>query len=144
MQIHELKPKTKRKGKKRIGRGGKKGTYSGKGNKGQKSRSGSRLKPIVRGWIKRYPKLRGYNFNIIKDKPVSINLKDLEKAFEANGEINPNILVEKRIIRRINSKTPLVKILSKGEITKPLIISNCIVSKSAQEKIEKAGGQIKK
>lgn len=62
MQLHELKPKHKRKKRKRVGRGGKRGTYSGRGIKGQKARAGRRLKPVIRELIKRYPKLRGYKF----------------------------------------------------------------------------------
>ncbi len=60
MQLHELKPIHKRKQPKKIGRGGKRGTYSGKGMKGQKSRAGARMQPIIRELIKRYHKLRGY------------------------------------------------------------------------------------
>lgn len=59
MQLHELQPKHKLKKQKRIGRGGKRGTYSGRGIKGQKSRAGRKLKPAIREFIKRYPKLRG-------------------------------------------------------------------------------------
>ena len=59
MQIHQLKIIHKMKRKKRVGRGGKKGTYSGKGIKGQKSRAGKRFKPMIRDVIKRYPKLKG-------------------------------------------------------------------------------------
>ena len=60
MQIHELKPKNKIKRGKRVGRGGKKGSCSGKGMKGQKSRAGRKFQPIIRELIKRYPKLKGY------------------------------------------------------------------------------------
>ena len=56
MQIHELRPKHKNKSKKRVGRGGKKGTYSGRGGKGQTARAGSKVKPLIRELIKRYPK----------------------------------------------------------------------------------------
>lgn len=59
MQLHELQPKTKNKKKKRIGRGGKRGTYCGRGLKGQKSRAGRRIRPAVRDVILRIPKLRG-------------------------------------------------------------------------------------
>lgn len=68
MQLHELRPKHKIKKGKRIGRGGKRGTYSGRGMKGQKSRAGTRFEPIIRGLIKRYPKLRGYRFKSAKRK----------------------------------------------------------------------------
>lgn len=60
MQLHELKPIHKRKKAKRVGRGGKRGTYSGRGQKGQRARAGRKMKPVVREIIKRYPKLRGY------------------------------------------------------------------------------------
>ena len=57
MQIHQLKPKYKKKEKKRVGRGGKKGTYCGRGIKGQKARAGRKMQPIIRQILKKYPKL---------------------------------------------------------------------------------------
>ena len=143
MQIHQLKPKHKLKNKKRIGRGGKRGTYSGKGVKGQKSRAGKKFEPIIRGLIKRYPKLKGYKFKAKPDFGAVVNLGLLEKKFNSEEQINPNLLIEKKIIRRIRKKAPIVKILGKGKLTKALTIENCEVSKSAKEKIEKAGGTIK-
>lgn len=59
MQLHELQPIHQSKSKKRIGRGGKRGTYSGKGIKGQKSRAGRKIRPAIRDLIQRTPKLRG-------------------------------------------------------------------------------------
>jgi len=59
MQLHELKPDHKNKTKKRIGRGGKRGTFSGKGVKGQKSRAGRKIRPGTRDLIQQIPKLRG-------------------------------------------------------------------------------------
>ena len=59
MQLHEIKPVHKNESRKRIGRGGKRGTYSGKGMKGQKSRAGKKIRPAVRDLIQRTPKLRG-------------------------------------------------------------------------------------
>lgn len=140
MQIHQLKPKHKLKNKKRIGRGGKRGTYSGKGVKGQKSRAGKKFEPIIRGLIKRYPKLKGYKFKAKPDFGAVVNLSVLEKKFNSEEQINPNLLIEKKIIRRIRKKAPIVKILGKGKLTKALTIKNCKVSKTAKEKIEKAGG----
>ena len=61
--MHELKPEHKNKKSKRIGRGGKRGTYSGRGVKGQKSRAGRKFQPIIRELIKKYPKLKGYRQN---------------------------------------------------------------------------------
>jgi large subunit ribosomal protein L15 len=59
MQLHEIKPIHKLKKKKRIGRGGKRGTYCGKGIKGQTSRAGARIRPEIRDLIKKIPKKRG-------------------------------------------------------------------------------------
>ncbi|MEX2054314.1 MAG: hypothetical protein WD883_02130 [Candidatus Colwellbacteria bacterium] len=59
MQLHELQPTHKNKTKKRIGRGGKRGTFSGKGVKGQKSRAGRKLRPGTRDLMQQTPKLRG-------------------------------------------------------------------------------------
>jgi len=143
MQLHELRPKYKLKRRKRVGRGGKRGTYSGKGQKGQKSRAGKRFKPVIRELIKRYPKLRGYKFRLLKLKPAIINLETLEKKFKGGEIINPQILIKEQLVRRIKGKIPEVKILDKGELTKKLIIENCQVSKSAKEKIEKIGGSVK-
>lgn len=146
MQLHELKPIHKKKRPKRIGRGGKKGTYCGRGIKGQKARAGRKLKPIIREWIKRYPKLRGYRAKsqIPNSKLQAIvNLDVLERKFACGERVNPKILLERKIIRRIKGKVPKVKILGRGEITKALIVENCQLSKSAKEKIEKAKGIIK-
>ena len=143
MQIHELKQKHKSRGKKRIGRGGKKGTYSGKGNKGQKSRAGRKMVPIIRELIKRYPKLRGYRSFAMEDNSVVINLDVLEKTSKDGETINPSNLIKKGIIRMIKGKNPDVKILGTGKLTKQLVVENCKVSKTAKEAIEKAGGNIK-
>ncbi len=143
MQLHQLKPIHKLKKRKRVGRGGKRGTYSGKGIKGQKSRAGRKFAPIIRELIKRYPKLRGYRFKGRQKNLAVINVGVLEKKFAESDLVNPKILLERRLIRRIKGKIPKVKILGEGELTKKLTIENCEVSKSAKEAIEKAGGTIK-
>ena len=142
MQIHQLKLNQKKKKKKRIGRGGKKGNYCGKGIKGQSARSGKKIQPFIREVIKRYPKLKGYKFSTIKKNEAIINLIDLEKKFKKNEKINPKILINKGLVKRIKGKIPDIKILAKGEITKPFIIENCLLSKSAKEKIKKVKGKI--
>lgn len=143
MQIHEIQPDNKTKEKKRIGRGGKKGTYCGKGCKGQKSRAGRKMQPFMRELIKRYPKIRGYRQELRAEGGLSINLNVLEKYFEKGEKITPQILVDKKLIRKIAGKAPLVKILGNGELTKSFNFEECLVSKAAQVKIEKAGGKIK-
>jgi large subunit ribosomal protein L15 len=139
----QLQPIHKKKTKKRVGRGGKKGTYSGRGIKGQKARAGRKLQPIIRELIKRYPKLRGYRQKSKERIEAEVNLSLLEKKFKSGDKITPKILIERRIIRKIKGRVPEVKILGKGELKKKLIIEDCKVSKSAREKIEKAGGTIK-
>lgn len=141
MQLHQLKPFHKKKKGKKIGRGGKKGTYSGRGVKGQKSRGGRKLKPIVREILKKYPKLKGYRFSAKKDWRW-VNLSTLEKKFKEGEIVSPEVLVKKRIVRRIGGKIPKVKILGKGDLTKQLIFKNVEFSKTAKEKILASGSQI--
>ena len=130
MQIHELKIKNKNKKKKRIGRGGKRGTYSGRGNKGQKSRAGAKIRPELRDFIKKIPKKRGYRFKA-RPKPVILNLKDLEKNFNDNDIINPKILLKKGLIVKIKNRIPEVKILGDGKISKKFTVEDCKLSGSA-------------
>jgi len=141
MQIHQLRVKTQ-KPKRRVGRGGKKGTYSGRGVKGQKSRSGAKINPIFEGGrstlIEHLPKMRGFKSIFPKNQIVS--LEKISRFFEDGGIVNSQTLREKRLIRKI--KVP-VKILGSGEITKKITFEKCLVSKSAREKIEKAGGSCK-
>lgn len=141
MQIHQIQRKSKLKREKRIGRGGKKGTYCGRGIKGQKARAGRKLKPIIREILKKYPKLRGYKFKAKKDYCI-VNLREIEKKYQPGEKVSPETLIEKRLIRRIGGKIPKVKILSKGELTKSLVFENCLFSEKAKEKIERAGGKI--
>lgn len=143
MQLHQLQPENKKKKRKRVGRGGKKGTYSGRGIKGQKARPGHKLQPIIRELIKKYPKLRGYKFKPIKEKPVIVNLSVIDKYFQEGEEITPQSLIEKGIIERIRGRIPQIKILGNGEISKAVVVQGCQLSKNAQEKIKKAKGKIK-
>ncbi len=143
MELHQLKPTHKNKKIKRVGRGGKRGNFSGRGTKGQNSRAGRKLAPVIRELIKRYPKLRGYRAQIAPKDTAVVNVGALEKNFNAGDVIKPAVLLEKKLVRRIKGKTPKVKVLGKGDITKSLVIENCSVSKQAKEKIEKASGTVK-
>ncbi len=144
MQIHQLRPIHKPKRKKRVGRGGKRGNYCGRGIKGQNARAGAKFKPIIRELIKRYPKLRGYKFRSRERLKIKIvNLATLEKKFKENETVSPASLVEKRVVDKIEGKIPEVKILGRGEINKKLVIENCFLSKGAKEKIKKCGGIIR-
>lgn len=143
MQTHELKPKHTLKGKKRVGRGGKKGTYSGKGGKGQTARSGRKMVPIIRELIKRYPKLRGYRSFNLKNDVVAVNVDSLNAVFHDGDIVNPTSLIEKGIVGKIKGKVPQIKILGKGKIEKKLTFENCHISETAKNLIDKAGGTIK-
>lgn len=143
MQLHQLTTIHKAKSTKRIGRGGKRGTYSGHGGKGQTARSGRNFKPIIREVLKRYPKLRGYRNHVVGAQPAIVNLKTLEAKFQKGDVINPAVLIKLHVIARVSGRVPAVKILGTGEVSKAFTIGQCAVSKSAREKIEKAGGTIK-
>ncbi len=141
MHISDLKLK-RYKEKKRVGRGGKKGKTSGRGMNGQKSRSGARIRPAERDLIKKIPKLRGYRFNPIRKKPVSLNLKDLKDNFSEGETVSISSLVKKGLVSG-KSKKPKVKVLGVGEIDFSLNISpEIMLSKSALEKITKAKGKV--
>ncbi len=143
IMIHHLKPTYRKRKPKRIGRGGKRGTYSGRGQKGQKARAGRKIKSALKEEILKFPKLRGIKFKPLKAKPEIINLKEIEPAFENNEVVSPETLYEKKLIKGQAKKPPQkVKILGEGELTKSLIFKNCLVSEKAQKKILKAGGKI--
>jgi len=141
MQFHELKRKNKTRKAKQVGRGGKRGKTSGRGTKGQKSRTGRKLRPEMRDIIKRLPKNRGYRFNSFRLSPVIINLSDLEILDLPNNEVNPKALLKAGIFSENKIKGG-VKILGTGDIKKKLKVSDCFLSKTAKEKIEKAGGTV--
>lgn len=143
MQLHEIKSKYPRQSRKRVGRGGKRGTYCGRGRKGQKARESHNFAPVIRSLIKRYPKLRGYRFKTRKGEIAVVNLEALENKFQTGDTVNPESLLKFGLIRRIKGVLPLVKILAKGKLTKKLTIEKCQVSKSAKEAIEKANGVVK-
>lgn len=143
MQIHEIVRKTPNKKKRYVARGGKRGKTAGRGTKGQKARAGHKIRPEIRDVIKRLPKLRGYSFKTISGKPEVVNLDSIEKAFSNNETVNPEALLEKNLVRRVEGQAPRVKILGEGEISKKLTFENCGISSSAKAKIEKAGGTIK-
>lgn len=142
MQLHTISiPRKKR--VQRIGRGGKRGTFSGRGTKGQKARAGRRIRPQLRDILKKIPKRRGYRFTAFRKKPFVINLTILENRFSSGEIISPAMLQEKHIIKKRGAVVPPVKILGNGEVTKKLTVEGCEVSKSAKEKIEKMGGIVK-
>lgn len=135
MQLHNLSIQNKK--EKRVARGGKRGTTAGRGTKGQKSRSGHRIRPAQRDLLIRIPKLRGYRNKPKSDFNLVLNLSDLSK-------------IKADIINRDSLKAHFgkdfrneIKILDKGEIKKTVKVEGVKVSKGAKVKIEKAGGTVK-
>ncbi len=143
MELKDVRPITKNKKKKRLGRGmgSGKGKRSGRGQKGAKSRSGFSFYGGFEGgnvpFFRKIPK-RGFNHKR-KINYQCVNVADLVKKFEKNEKVNSDSLAQKRLIR--NEAQP-VKILGKGKIELPLVVSAHKFSQKAKDKIEKAGGTI--
>jgi large subunit ribosomal protein L15 len=137
MQLYQLKKEYKQKTRKRIGRGGKRGTYSGKGLKGQKSRAGHKIRPAIRDLIIKLPKRRGFTFKGFKARPVVVNLSTIYKIFKTGEVVSPTALLKKGLIRKKHGKLPAVKILGSGEASQKLIFQGCLFSHSAQRKVFK-------
>ena len=131
----------------RVGRGigSGKGKTSGRGVKGQKSRSGVAIKSFEGGQMPLYRRLPKRGFNPIKKSSTAVvNLGDLQKLIDnkkinSNEKINIDNLKKSKILKKSISK---IKILSNGEFKSKIDIEADYSSKIAKEKIEKAGGQI--
>ena len=152
LSLSALRPAQKRRSRKRIGRGmgSGKGRYSGRGIKGQKSRSGShKMRPGFEGGqmpiYMRLPKQRG---STSKDAmPIGphrtstqpVNVRDLERVFDDGAEVTLDALVEKGLLKNLRTD---VKLLGDGELTKQLTITVHRASQSAKEKIAAAGGTV--
>lgn len=139
MQVHNL-IKSNNKKHKRIGRGGKRGSYSGRGIKGQKSRSGRKIRPQIRDIIKKIHKRRGYgrsrsrSVNPRNIKPQVVNLGDLEKKFK-DGELITKELLLKRGLIEFDGP---VKILGAGKLTKKFNFDkNLLMSESVKKYVGK-------
>jgi len=148
MQLHNLTAHSTHKKSPRIGRGGKRGKTSGKGMKGQKSRTGNSTRPEMRDIIKKLPKRRGFGKNRARTvntervRASVVNLGTLETAFPTGGEVNPRALAQKGLIRLRGAAAPVVKILGNGTLSHKFAVVGCQVSKMAQEKIIAAGGSV--
>ncbi len=129
--------------KKRVGRGPGSGLgkTAGRGNKGQKSRSGYSAKIGFEGGQmplqRRLPK-RGFT-NIFKKQWIEVSLASLDSRFEANEEITPELMHERGVIAKGRRD---VVVLGTGEVSKALRVAAHRFTKSAREKIERAGGAV--
>lgn len=146
MQLHNIKPNHKLKKSRRIARGGKRGGYSGRGIKGQKSRAGAGIRPAIRDLMMKLPKARGrakHAFKSLYEKPAIFNLTDINKRFKEGEVVSPKTLGLARAPHNNKLYAGRVKILGGGEISKKLVFQDILLSKSARDKIIKAGGSIK-
>lgn len=148
MELHNLKPNTPRKYGRRVGRGGKRGTTSGKGTKGQKSRAGAGVKPGFRGGDNRlwqlFPKQRGasskpgnsrphrkHRYYQLRHKKSAVVNVDALNQFADGTVITPELLLEKGLI--INADHG-VKILGNGTLKRKLKFEKVEFSGSAKQK----------
>ncbi len=145
MKQHELSsPRGTRKTRKRVGHGdgSGNGSFSGRGMKGQNSRSGGGVRPGFEGGqlalIKGLPTMRGFTNRFRKEFSV-VNLDSLSR-FDAHSEVTIQAMLGKGLIR--DAKVP-VKILGRGEVAGPLTVEAHRFSDSARQKIEAAGGAVK-
>ena len=143
MKLHELNASPEAKVRKRVGRGPGSGLgkTSGRGENGQKSRSGASIPAWFQGGqtplYRRVPK-RGFNNARFRTEYATINLSDLNKYFNDGEEVTPEVLKEKGIIKQ---QLCGVKVLGNGELEKKLTIKANRFSSSAVTKIESAGGK---
>ena len=145
MNLHE---QTSIRGKRlqRIGRSGKRGSYSGRGQKGQRSCSGHRIRPAERDILLKIPKMRGFRNKPKDDAPVVFNLEILSEHLKnaAKGgavEVTYTTLRSAKLLKK--DYKGRVKILGTGEIAFPITVQGFEVSATAKEKIAKAGGSVK-
>jgi large subunit ribosomal protein L15 len=152
LSLSNLRPAEKRKARKRVGRGmgSGKGRYSGRGLKGQKARAGSHKMRagFEGGQMPVYMRLGKQRGNTSKDAmPVgphrtqtqTVNVRDLERVFEAGAEVTPDTLRERGLIKTTRID---VKILGQGELSKKLVVTAHRASQAARDKIEAAGGTV--
>ena len=145
MNLHSLKPNRGAKHRvKRLGCGESSGLgkTSGRGHKGQKSRSGGGVRPGFEGGQmplhRRLPK-RGFNNTRFQDKIAVVNVASLNDRFEDGDVVNMETLKAARLVK---GTYDAVKVLGNGDLAKKLTVEDCKVSATAKEKIEKAGGSI--
>ncbi|MFH1386013.1 MAG: uL15 family ribosomal protein, partial [Patescibacteria group bacterium] len=142
MQLHQISKNKSNKISKRVGRGGKRGTFSGRGVKGQKSRSGRKLRPEWRDALKSLPKKRGYKFKSKQIKPAIVSLKSLNRVFNGGEIITLDLLRQKGLVPKSANRRASVKILGSQGLIKKLDFKGMAFSASAKNAIIKAGGTI--
>ncbi|MFH0987922.1 MAG: 50S ribosomal protein L15 [Parcubacteria group bacterium] len=133
----------KYKQKKRVGRGNASGhgSFSTRGIKGQRARSGGKRGLRIKGFKKTLlgvPKFKGMVSHYPKSQPVQLSI--LDKHFEDGSQVTPGVLYEKKLINKLNGPVKILKDVEKFE--KKLDIFGCELSERARELVEKAGGKL--
>ncbi|TSC82023.1 MAG: hypothetical protein G01um101420_553 [Parcubacteria group bacterium Gr01-1014_20] len=146
MQLYEIKLNPNKKPKKRIGRGGKRGTFSGRGTKGQKSRAGRRLRKAERDLILRLPKRRGFRNKTKSPKPVIVNLSKLALKLKPLAEDGKKLTLDVGTLKQVKILpkhfSGQVKILGHAKLNQGFVVKGMEVSLGAKKAIEEAGGKI--
>lgn len=139
MQTHNLKrPKGIISPKKRVGRGGKRGTYSGKGGKGQTARAGRKIQSQLKEQLLRTPKKRGEGNIVIKKKIFEIQFRDIVNKCPNNSEISEKILRQQELLPKRAKNFKIIG--SVKDLKKKYIVKNVTLSKGVKQSIEEAGG----
>lgn len=130
------KKNTKRRGR---GNGSGKGSYSTRGVKGQRARTGSSgiMRRAFKAQLQKVPKSRGFSSNALR--PEVISLSTLNRIAEDGIEITPYVLKSHGLIKSIQAGA---KIVGTGEITKKIVLRDCLATKTALAAIEKVGGKV--
>lgn len=146
-QLHTLSGEYRGQRSKRIGRGGKRGSYSGRGVKGQRSRAGRRIRPAERDLILRIPKKRGFSNKPVGPKPAVIDVARLIKAIKKHDKgretpvkVNRALLVELELIHKRYGGA--IKILGKASVDIALNFEGIKASRHVIMEVIKAGGKI--
>lgn len=144
VQQNELKPAPgSTHAEKRVGRGDGSGhgTYSGRGQKGQKARAGGRMRPGFEGgqlpMIKRLPSKRGFT-NIFKKEYSLVDIGSLN-IFKEGTEVTPEELLQARLVKSLRKP---IKILGDGKLSHPLVVKAHKFSTSARTMLESLGGKV--
>ena len=147
MQLNTINIKNKKKPKKRAGRGigSSKGKTSGRGHKGQKSRSGVAIKSFEGGQMPLYRRLPKRGFTYFRQEDIAkINLFKIQDFFDKK-KISPSNVLNLDVLKKtklINKKYKKIKLLGGGEVKNKFDVEVNYASKSAKEKIEKVGGKV--
>ena len=137
MQLHEIKQTHPSRKEKRIGRGGKRGTFSGRGTKGQHARAGGKFNPQERALLKRIPKLRGYKFKPWRQIPEIVQISAINKVFADGAIVSPETLYKAGLIDKVKGKIPKVKILGGAEVKKKFVFEDVVFSKAFEATLKK-------